>query len=948
MKNQILLLQLLFISFVFSQKKIEKQTPHSSLFFASKSFSEKEALNQFSKAYHLNEDYSYQSLYENTDRKGQKHHKFQQFYKGIKIEFGTAITHSIEGKVTHVNGELYDVSAIPLNPSINSEEGLNKALANINATSYLWENEDEAHLMNYNKPKGTLVYFPNQKTNTIHLAYKYDIYTTQPISRQEVYVDAHTGNLLFSNQIIKHVTAKNTDKAFQPKIEIETKPSFVLGTAATRYSGTRSIETTFDAANSNYILRDQTRGLGIFTFNCQNSNSFQNIDFTDNDNNWTDAEYNNAAKDNGALDAHWGAERTYDFWSEVFGRNSYDDNGGIIRSYVHFGTNYNNAGWNGFAMSYGDGSSFDILTSIDVCGHEIGHAVCTYTANLVYQNESGAMNEGFSDIWGACIEHYGRTGNLSNPISNNVWLIGEDLTNTGLRSMQNPNSNGDPDTYLGTYWYSGTADNGGVHTNSGVLNHWFYILTVGETGTNNAPSPDSYSVTGIGMEKASEIAYLAERDYLTPNATYEEARTATIALANHLYCANSPEAIAVTNAWYAVNVGEAYVAAADDIALQAIDNSNTILCTSSSVVTDLLIKNQGLNVISTATISYTIDGSNLVTETWNGNLAPCEEISYPITINGLNRGAHLLNVTTSILNDGRPENNTKETLLMVNDEGTVGLINTFSNSSDELIAYNEGEASSLWVRGIHTDSPTNAMDSNGNTVYTTNLSGNYPDETKAYLISQCYNLSSISNPEISFNMKYDLENNWDIVYVEYSTNFGANWQVLGFNDMANWTNWYTSDHTQLTNGNDCFNCPGAQWTGTNTTLTNYSYPLNALNNETHIIFRIVFHSDQAVNELGVNIDDFVVNGTLATNSFNSDVVMVYPNPSQGIYTLSLRNVEPVSITIYDVSGKTISTIQEIKTIDNKATLDLSKASKGIYFLVIQTQEGIVSKRIVKE
>lgn len=948
MKNQILLLQLLFITVVFPQKKIQKQTPLSSLFFASKSLSEKEALNQFSKTYHLNKDYSYQSIYENLDRKGQKHHKFQQFYRGIKIEFGTAITHSFEGKVTHVNGELYDVSNVPLNPKITSEEGLNKALANINATRYLWENEAEAQLMNYKKPKGELIYFPNQKTQMVHLAYKYDIYSTQPVSRQEVYVDAHTGKLLFSNQIIKHLSTGKTKKTFQPKNEFEDKINLTLGTAATRYSGTRTIETTFDDGNSNYILRDQTRGLGIFTFNCQNSNSFQNIDFTDNDNNWTDAEYNNAAKDNGALDAHWGAERTYDFWSEVFGRNSYDDNGGIIRSYVHFGTNYNNAGWNGFAMSYGDGSTFDILTSIDVCGHEIGHAVCTYTANLVYQNESGAMNEGFSDIWGACIEHYGRNGNLSNPISDNVWLIGEDLTTSGLRSMQNPNSNGDPDTYLGTYWYNGSADNGGVHTNSGVLNHWFYILTIGETGTNNAPSPDSYSVTGIGMEKASEIAYLAERDYLTPNATYEEARTATIAVANHLYCANSPEAIAVTNAWFAVNVGEAYVAATDDIALQAIDNSDTILCTSSSIATDLLIKNQGLNVISTATISYTIDGSNLITETWNGNLAPCEEINYPITINGLTRGAHLLNVTTSIINDGRPENNTKETLLMVNDEGTVGLINNFSSSSDELIAYNEGEVNSLWVRGIHSDSPTNAMDSNGNIVYTTNLSGNYPDETKAYLISQCYNLSSISNPEISFNMKYDLENNWDIVYVEYSTDFGANWQVLGLNDVSNWTNWYTSDRTQLTNGNDCFNCPGAQWTGTNTTLTNYSYPLNALINETHVIFRIVFHSDQAVNELGVNIDDFVINGTLSMERFINDGILVYPNPSQGIYTLSLRNVEPVSITVYDVSGKTISTIHEIKTIDNKATLDLSKASKGIYFLVIQTLEGIVSKRIVKE
>ena len=952
MKNRFLILTFLSILFGFSQQteeiKIDK-TNQKTLYFGSKKYSSEQALFQFAKAYGLNDNYSFKLLYSNQDRIGQTHEKYEQFYKGIKVEFGTVITHSKREQVRMINGELYNANELSLTPKISPSAGLQLAIKKINAKSYLWENEMQAKLMSYKKPEGEVVIFPNSNNGKTYLAYKYDIYATNPISRQEVYVDANTGEFLFSNQIIKHATSLVTDEErITRKKIVEEKIIFSSGTADTRYSGTKNIETTFDTDNSNYILRDQTRGAGILTFNCQNANSFQDIDFTDDDNNWSAAEHDNAAKDNGALDAHWGAATTYDFWANIFARNSFDNNGGAIRSYVHFGTDYNNASWNGIAMSYGDGTNFDILTSIDVCGHEIGHAVCTYTANLVYQNESGAMNEGFSDIWGACIEHYGRTGGLLNPIPSSVWLIGEDIATSPIRSMEDPNSKNDPDTYLGTNWYIGTGDSGGVHTNSGVLNHWFYILTAGKSGTNNAPSPDTYSVTGIGMQKSSEIAYLAERDYLTPNSTYADARNATIAVASDLYCANSPETIAVTNAWFAVNVGDEYMAAADDVALQAIDDSETISCISSSITTNALIKNQGLNPITSISISYTVNGINPVNMNWNGNLAPCSEISYPITINGLTRGAHNLSVTTTIVNDGRPENNTKEAIVLINDQGSVGVVNEFTDISDELISYNEGETGSLWTRGIHTDNPMNDMDSNGNMVYTTNLSGNYPDNTKSYLISQCYNLSTISNPEISFSMKYDLENNWDIIYVEYSTDFGASWGVLGYNDSTNWTSWYNSDRTQQTTGNDCFNCPGAQWTGTNTTLTTYSYPLTILNSQTNVLFRIVFHSDQAVNELGVNIDDFVIDGTLSNASFNQDVIAIYPNPSTGIYTISLGNVQPISIKIYDVSGKIILAKNDILVSNNKTNVDLTAASKGIYFLVINSENGIISKRIVKE
>ncbi|CAM3962922.1 MULTISPECIES: M4 family metallopeptidase [Flavobacterium] len=934
--NSIQTLFLLINLTLFSQNK----TVQKKIYFNSENISSKGAITIFSKEYNFVGDYGFIPQYSNTDRKGTTHQKFQQYYKGLKVEFGTVIVHSKKDKVFFINGELYNANDVSIVPERTANECFQFAIKRVNASSYLWENEMQSKLMDYRKPEGELVLIPNLKKGIVNLAYKYDIYATNPISREEIYIDANTGEVLFLNKIIKHANELISDSDIQKQREkLENKILYATGSADTRYSGTKEIETTFDGIN--YVLKDQTRGFGVHTFNCENTSSYQNVDFTDNDNNWSAAEYDNLAKDNGALDAHWGAATTYDFWLNIFGRNSFDDNGARIRSYVHFGNNYNNATWNGAVMTYGDGNSFDILTSIDVCGHEIGHAVCTYTANLVYQNESGAMNEGFSDIWGACIEHYGRTGGLQNPIPNNVWQIGEDISSTPLRSMSDPNSVNDPDTYLGTNWYSGTADSGGVHTNSSVLNHWFYILTVGESGTNNAPDPDTYNVIGIGMEKASEIAYLAERDYLTPNSTYEDARNATIEVVSSIYCSNSPEAIAVTNAWYAVNVGEEFIAVPDDIALLSIESLNNIPCSSNSITRELTLRNQGLNTVTSATISYVLNGSSPVTSTWNGNLAPCTETNHSITINGLTRGAHTLEVTTTIINDGRAENNRRIVLFLINDEGVINQINSFTDISDALISYDSESITSQWVRG---ERAGDAMETNGNIVYTTNLTANYPNNVKSYLVSQCYNLTTVSDPVISFSMQYDLEVNWDIVYVEYSTDFGANWQVLG--EMT--TNWYNSDRTPQTTGSDCNNCKGAQWTGSETNNTTYSYPLSNLSTQTNVVFRIVFHSDQAINQLGVNIDDFVISGALSNESFNTNTISIYPNPSKGIFTVSSNTIKLNTIEVFDGLGKLLFSENEGLKNATETNIDLTGMSSGIYFIKVNSENGIFSKRIVKE
>ncbi|MDQ2795540.1 MAG: M4 family metallopeptidase, partial [Bacteroidota bacterium] len=179
---------------------------------------------------------------------------------------------------------------------------------------------------------------------------------------------------------------------------------------------------------------------------------------------------------------------------------------------------------------------------------------------LTYSGESGAMNEGLSDIWGASIESYAvnTLGVVSGGVkAKSTWLIGEEIDKqqAALRSMSDPKSLGQPAYYKGQYWYTGTADQGGVHTNSGVLNHWYYILTVGKSGTNEGGGV--YAVTGVGLDAAAKITYRMESVYMTASSTYAQARTYSIQAATDLYGAGSAQVTAVTNAWFAVGVGAA-------------------------------------------------------------------------------------------------------------------------------------------------------------------------------------------------------------------------------------------------------------------------------------------------------------------------------------------------------------------------------------------------------
>jgi bacillolysin len=248
----------------------------------------------------------------------------------------------------------------------------------------------------------------------------------------------------------------------------------------------------------------------------------------------------------GAIDdAHNYAIATYDYYSNNYGRDSINGTGMTLKSRAHYSRNYNNAFWDGTQMTYGDGDGLTFIPlsqDADVVGHELTHGVTERTSGLIYQDESGALNEAWSDIFGSMVDRQeGATGK-------DIWLIGEDIytPNTqgdALRNMADPAQFGDRDYYPDRY--TGTSDNGGVHTNSGIANLAFHLLVDGGT---HPRGKTSVAVTGIGADAAAQIFYMANVGCLTPSSDFTAARYCTADVFGGSHVTN------VHDAWDAVGV----------------------------------------------------------------------------------------------------------------------------------------------------------------------------------------------------------------------------------------------------------------------------------------------------------------------------------------------------------------------------------------------------------
>ncbi|MEU0914473.1 M4 family metallopeptidase [Streptomyces althioticus] len=327
------------------------------------------------------------------------------------------------------------------------------------------------------------------------------------------------------------------------------------GTGRSLYSGTVTLGTY--KSGSTYQLYDTSRG-GHKTYNLARGTSGTGTLFTDADDTWGTGSASSSSSDQtAAVDAAYGAQITWDFYKNTFGRSGIRNDGKAAYSRVHYGSNYVNAFWQDscFCMTYGDGSgNTHPLTSLDVAGHEMSHGVTSVTAGLRYSGESGGLNEATSDIFGAGAEFY-----ANNSADAGDYLIGEKIDINGdgtpLRYMDKPSKDGASKDY----WSSslGSVD---VHYSSGPANHFFFLLAEGSGSRTidgvsyNSPTYDGSTVTGIGRAKALQIWYKALTTYFTSTTNYKAARTGTLSAASALYGANSAEYKAVNAAWKAVNV----------------------------------------------------------------------------------------------------------------------------------------------------------------------------------------------------------------------------------------------------------------------------------------------------------------------------------------------------------------------------------------------------------
>lgn len=269
-----------------------------------------------------------------------------------------------------------------------------------------------------------------------------------------------------------------------------------------------------------------------------------------------------------------GVGNTYYFYKFQNGRDSYDDKGALLKSSAHvtFGglgsCSPNNAAWLGtpyFQMVYGDGDGslfVNLSHGFDVSAHELTHAVTNSTSNLTYQNESGALNEGMSDIEAAVAEAWvdsggGAGGNPAAIVpSMGTWMIGEKvagpmLPGGALRFMANPTVDTQSKDNYAERILPGGVDRGGVHLNSGIANLAFYLMS---EGGKHPRDKTATQVSGIGIEKAQQIMYLANTKLFTAGTNFQAARLATGKAAENLYGRCSPEWIATQAAWDAVGV----------------------------------------------------------------------------------------------------------------------------------------------------------------------------------------------------------------------------------------------------------------------------------------------------------------------------------------------------------------------------------------------------------
>ncbi|UYZ22376.1 M4 family metallopeptidase [Mesobacillus jeotgali] len=459
------------------------------------------------------------------DELGMTHVRFNQSVNGVNVEGAEVIVHfNKNNEIVSVNGrtnQTITADSVDTNASLSSDEALSAALASVNAPEELTY-----------EPTSELVVLPFEGKN--YTAYKVNVnFMGEEPGNWFVFVDAKTGEVIDQYNGLMH-TDEQTQKGSGKGVHGEHRELHIT-------------QVKEPNAGTKFALADYSHENlgGIITYDAKNDYSFSNDKVHMGNSAAFISDYDRAA-----VDAHYNSEKVYDYFLNEHGRNSLDGNGMAIISRVHYGNNYNNASWNGRWMTYGDGDGkfmISLSAGLDVAAHEMTHGVISHSANLVYRNQSGALNESFADVFGALVD-------------DSDWEMGEDIMapeakangSTVLRSLSNPNgvivsneqrraysTNGGvyPDHMDEFYHMPTSVDGGGVHVNSSITNHAAYLIA-----------------QDLGREKLGKIYYRALTVYLTSNSDFSDARQAIVQSAIDLYGEGSEEEAAVHSGFDEVGI----------------------------------------------------------------------------------------------------------------------------------------------------------------------------------------------------------------------------------------------------------------------------------------------------------------------------------------------------------------------------------------------------------
>jgi Zn-dependent metalloprotease len=445
-----------------------------------------------------------------TDELGMTHIRLQQEVDGIPVWGGEAIVHlQADGALRHQTDELRHAPEVDTSPALERAEAIQIALDQ--QVDGLPESA-EAELV------------IKREGERDHLCWKVELDLRDldgaPLSKPVVFVDAHDGEVIFQYDNL-HTGYTNT--YYNGGQSISTSPTYVLWWI------------------SGYEMKE-SRLYGASAGGAYTNGSLM----TDSDDYWT------ASTQRPGGSAYWAAGRSLDYLYSAHGFWGPNGAGSQLRVVADYGTSYNNAHGAGTTVWFGngDGSTFSSMTDVDIVAHEVGHCVTDATARLVYSNESGALNESFSDIMAAMTERMVDGGTAST----NTWKIGEDsytpaTSGDALRTMSNPTVDGiSRDHYSSRY--VGTWDSGGVHVNSGIGNLAFYLTAQG----GSHPRLGGSWVYGIGPDAAAWIWFRAHRYYMTSTSDFADMRNATALAAADGYGATSWVVSSVDAAWDAVGV----------------------------------------------------------------------------------------------------------------------------------------------------------------------------------------------------------------------------------------------------------------------------------------------------------------------------------------------------------------------------------------------------------